>query len=420
MRLLSTVLGITAFVTAFVCLASPGFPQPDPRQMSGIPLPAPELPDGTITVRVVRGSITNNVPNHPVELRQGDVSSTAMTDEAGRAQFVVLSAGEDIQAVTTLDGQRLESQRFPAPGRGGVRLVLAGAAGDPTAPAVPAPEGLVTFGGESKVLVEVGEETVEVYYLFEITNPASVPVQPPAPLVFDLPSGAQGATILRDSTARAQVDGPRITVRGPFQPGVTVFSAAYVLPYSGDSVAIAQRLPADLEGLFVIAEQRDNIDIVSSQIQRRSVVTPDETGGGTYILGGGPPIAAGATLAFELTGLPHRTQLPSRLAIALAGLLLAAGAWGALGSADERRGTGRRRELETRREQLFGELVKIETQHRTGKVGPAKYASRRQELMTALERVYQELDEEMAPVIFGPAVPVRRDAPVAGRSQTGA
>ena len=134
----------------------------------------------------------------------------------------------------------------------------------------------------------------------------------------------------------------------------------------------------------------------------------------------GPRVPAGQPVVFELTGLPHRTQLPSRLAIALAGLLLAAGAWGALGSADERRGTGRRRELETRREQLFGELVKIETQHRTGKVGPTKYASRRQELMTALERVYQELDEEMAPVIFGPAVPVRRDAPVAGRSQTGA
>jgi hypothetical protein len=361
--------------------------------------------------------MTNNVPNQPVELRQGDVSSTAMTDEEGRAQFIVLAAGVEIQAVTTLDGQRIESQRFAAPARGGVRLVLAGAAGDPAAPAVPAPEGLVTFGGESRVMVELGEETVEVYYLFEIKNPASVPVEPPEPLVFDLPSGAEGATILRDSTAKAEVAGSRITVRGPFRPGATALSTAYVLPYTGDSVAVAQRLPADLEGLFVIAEKRDTIDLVSSQIQRRSVVTPDETGGGTYILAGGPRIAAGEVLAFELTGLPHHSQLPTRIAILLAVVILMVGTWAALGPAN----TGDRRErrsvLEARREKLFAELVKTATQHRTGKIGATKYASRRQELITALERVYAELDEQVAPVIFSSAAPVARESPVTGRTR---
>ena len=46
--------------------------QPDPRQMSGLPLPDPGLPDGTVTVRVIRGQIANNVPDQLVELRQGD------------------------------------------------------------------------------------------------------------------------------------------------------------------------------------------------------------------------------------------------------------------------------------------------------------------------------------------------------------
>ena len=46
--------------------------QRDPSQMSGLPLPDPALPDGTITVRVIRGQITNNVPDQLVELRQGD------------------------------------------------------------------------------------------------------------------------------------------------------------------------------------------------------------------------------------------------------------------------------------------------------------------------------------------------------------
>ena len=65
--------------------------QPDPRQMSGLPLPDGGLPDGTITVRVVRGAVTNNVPGQAVELRQGDTVETAVTDAEGRATFLALN-----------------------------------------------------------------------------------------------------------------------------------------------------------------------------------------------------------------------------------------------------------------------------------------------------------------------------------------
>ena len=41
---------------------------PDPKQMSGRPLPVGDLPVGTVTVRVVRGSMTNVVANQAVEL----------------------------------------------------------------------------------------------------------------------------------------------------------------------------------------------------------------------------------------------------------------------------------------------------------------------------------------------------------------
>ena len=63
------------------CAASGASAQPDPRQMSGIPRPDPNLPDGQITVRVIRGSFANNVLDHPVDLRAGDaaVSYTHLT-----------------------------------------------------------------------------------------------------------------------------------------------------------------------------------------------------------------------------------------------------------------------------------------------------------------------------------------------------
>ncbi len=157
------VVSVVWALWAMLLLASFARAQPDPQQMSGIPLPVSDLPVGAISVRVVRGQLSNNIPDQPVELHQGDEVLTALTDENGRAQFGGLSPGASVFVVTTVDGQRLESQRFPVPGQGGVRLVLAAAApGAAPAVEVYAQPGTVTFGGESRVLVELGEESVEV------------------------------------------------------------------------------------------------------------------------------------------------------------------------------------------------------------------------------------------------------------------
>src|SRR5689334_8530780 len=66
---------------------------PDPRQMSGIPRPVDDLPRGSISVRVIRGQLTNNIPNQPVELHVGSGVLTAKTDAEGRAQFDKVTPG---------------------------------------------------------------------------------------------------------------------------------------------------------------------------------------------------------------------------------------------------------------------------------------------------------------------------------------
>src|SRR5438874_8878378 len=67
---------------------------PDPKQMSGMPLPVSDIPIGTVTVRLIRGQLTNPLPGETVELTgSGMAPQTAKSDASGRAQFTGLTPG---------------------------------------------------------------------------------------------------------------------------------------------------------------------------------------------------------------------------------------------------------------------------------------------------------------------------------------
>src|SRR5215468_11674492 len=97
---------------------------PDPKMMSGIPRPVDDLPAGSISVRLIRGDLSNNITGHPVELHVGDKVQTVKTDDQGRAEFSGLTPGATATAVAEVDGERLESQAFPIQAQGGIRLML--------------------------------------------------------------------------------------------------------------------------------------------------------------------------------------------------------------------------------------------------------------------------------------------------------
>src|SRR6266545_8175472 len=86
------------------------FQMPDPKQMSGIPRPVTDLPDKSISVRVIRGELSNNIPNQPVELRVGGKVLTARTDDSGRAQFDKVTPGATVKASTDVGAEHVESQ----------------------------------------------------------------------------------------------------------------------------------------------------------------------------------------------------------------------------------------------------------------------------------------------------------------------
>ncbi len=216
---------------------------PDPKQMSGIPRPVDDLPNGAISVRLIRGSLSNNLTGHPVDLHVGSKVITVKTDENGRAEFkdfITGTGGATVKATAEVDGEHLESQEFPAPTRGGIRLMLV--ATDPNkkdSAATPenAVSGAVVVGSQSRFVLQPREEGVDVFYLLDISNNQSVPVNPPAPFAFDMPDGATGTTIMDGSSPQASVKGTRVTVAGPFAPGHTFVQVAASLPADDGSIA---------------------------------------------------------------------------------------------------------------------------------------------------------------------------------------
>jgi hypothetical protein len=77
---------------------------PDPSLIHGRALPAPELPNGTVTVRVVRESIGNNIAGQQVTATAGSVTRTATTDSEGRAELTGLPNEGEVNYYNTVDG----------------------------------------------------------------------------------------------------------------------------------------------------------------------------------------------------------------------------------------------------------------------------------------------------------------------------
>jgi hypothetical protein len=376
---------------------------PDAKEMSGIPRPVDDLPSGSISVRVIRGELANNIPNQDVELIVNGATRTAKTDEAGRAQFDRVPAGATVKAATTVDGERLESQEFPAPSQGGIRLMLvatdrekeAQAAAAAKAPAVP---GEVVFGDQSRIVMEPGDEVINLYYILTLVNQSKTPVEPAKPFTFEMPTGATGTAVLEGSTPNASAAGPRVLVKGPFPPGETIVQVWASLPVTSGTVEFEQRFPAPLPLLNVIASKVDNMRLSSAAIAEQREM---QANGQAFIAATGAGIPAGQPFTLTLSGLRHHSAAPRWTALSIALLIAIGGLFAMLRPATDTNRAAERKRLIARREKLFQELVRLEDERRGGRVELARYAARREELLSALENLYGALDTEESPP--GPA-----------------
>jgi hypothetical protein len=377
---------------------------PDPSLIHGRAIPAGELPNGTVTIRVVREAIGNNVPGQPVRVTVGRTVQTATTDEQGRAEFKQLPKGADAVAEVTVDGERLQSQPFNVPTSGGLRVILvAGIAKaaerkkqeEAAAAAAPAVKGTVVFGPNTRTLIQFTDDRLEVFYVLEIVNSARARVDIGGPLVLELPREALGASAIEGSSPTATVSNGRLVVTGPFASGTTAVQVGFRLPYNSSELTLSQVWPAALQRVVVGVERLEGVNVSSPQFASTNDVP---TGDGTvYILGSGPALSAGASTTVTLTGLPNHSRTPRNVALGLAGAVAALGIFLAFTGRSGR--VESRQALIARRNTLLGQLAQLESKHRSGAVD-ASYATRRQRILGELERIYGELDEA------GPSTPL--------------
>ena len=373
---------------------------PDPALIHGKALPAGDLQTGTITVRVVRESVGNNIIGQQVTMVVGGSTRTATTDEQGRAEFKGLPAGAEGHAEATVNAERLVSDPLVVPTSGGLRVILvAGLAQaaerrkqeEATAAAAPPVRGAVVLAGTSRIVFEFPDDTLRVYYMLDIVNNARTRVDIGGPLVIDLPTEAAGTSPMDGSSPTATVNGTRITATGPFASGTTPIQVVFQLPFSSSNLTFAQKWPAPLEQVTVASQKVGAFTMSSPQFTSVGDVKADD--GTAYTLASGGALPAGGTLTIQLSGLPIHSSTPRNVALGLAVLIGIVGVW--LSVTARSRSRDARKRLMARRDTLLGELARLEELARTDRM-TQKDAARRQRMVAELEQIYGELDEASA------------------------
>ena len=370
---------------------------PDPSQMHGRPLPAPELARGTVSVRVMREAIGNNITGQEVSLTIGGTTRTATTDAQGRAEFAGLSVGGEAIARTTVDGEALESQPFAVPSSGGLRVALVSGIAEAAkrradeeakAAAAPPTRGTVVIGGESRIHIEFNDDQLRVFYLLEIVNNARTRVDIGGPLIIELPRAAQGASLLPDSAQSASVSGDIVTVLGPFASGTTNVQVGFTLDFDDPEFTLTQSFPVAMQQVLMVVQKNGPVGVSSPQVPQ--MAERQSENGSRFAVGQGPTLAAGSPLTISLTNLPTRSKAPRYTALVLALAVIGAGIWLATSGGSRKEAV---RTLTAQRDQLMKDLEQLEVRQRAGTVSAERYAARKRKLMSELESIYADLDD---------------------------
>jgi hypothetical protein len=386
---------------ATLCTATAGAQMPDPRQMSGQVLPAGDLPTGSVTVRIIRQTMANAVQGITVELHGAGDVRRAVTAAQGRARFDGLPVGARVHVVAVVDAERLESIEFSVPPAGGSRTLLAAGVGAGRPAGVAAAEApaaadagtgrageALVLGADTRFAIEFQDDQLTAFYLLEIVNRSSTPVSPAAPLVIELPSESSGGALMQGGSPNASIAGSRVSIAGPFAPGVTQVPVAFRLESWPSEWTLTQRFPLPLESVAVAAQKLSGMTLASPH-----ATTVRETSFQRipYLVATGNGLAAGTPLTITLRGLPHRSVVPLSLALTIAAGLVLWGLWAAR-TALRPEEAARRRQLEDRRRRGLSALAALDEQQRAGAVDGPRYMDKRTVLLRELERVYRELD----------------------------
>ncbi|HEY5949518.1 MAG TPA: hypothetical protein VIV40_28685 [Kofleriaceae bacterium] len=253
-----------------ICIALAGIAIAAPAQAQtaaalGKPLPSPDLPIGTVSVRVVAGSPSSPVSNTEVTLVVNGATRVARTDSAGRAHFKDLPPDAKLQAkVTDEDKKDIASDEFSLPADSGVRLMLStrpwnpGAGGGPpmAGGAMPNPRAM---SGEPRPEQNDSPGTVTVRLSYDDFKDAP-PVDVPVVLV-----GYKADDTVTFQSVKSDKDG-RATFKGLDRTGATAYFAMTQLPRNG----VNDRLTSTP----VMLDPRAGVRMILSSEKRTSTAPP--------------------------------------------------------------------------------------------------------------------------------------------------
>jgi hypothetical protein len=176
-RLGALLVAVLVLLLAAPALAGPGMP--DPRQMSGIPRPDPQIPAGEVTVRVLLGGFDQPALGAKVELElrsaDGRLAELRAVEAGnqGRAHFRELApfAGGQAVARVTLDGETIRSQQIDLLADSGTAVMLVKGAPKSSTPEISLPG--IVFGFDK---TKLGTLMVGVFDLGTRTGLTKVPV----------------------------------------------------------------------------------------------------------------------------------------------------------------------------------------------------------------------------------------------------
>ena len=359
---------------------------PDPKAMSGMPLPVPDLPVGTVTARVIRGALTNPLAGETVELTGAGVSQDGARPTRPGAPPSMASRPARGQGLVVVNGERVESQEFDVRAAGGMRADARRdrrrdeqkAAADRKLAEAPAVPGAVVLGEQSRFVIEVGDDALNVFYILQIVNTAKQPVDDGGPLVFDLP-GRRGR---RGNAARgrrriAVAAGTQVTVTGPFRAGQHARCSSPIPMPLGSEEIVARAEDARAADAAVGGRAEDRLACSCRRRRSRRSARWMPTARPTSSARAGA-VKAGDTLTLTLSDLPHRPTWPRNLR-SCSPPGPRRGRVGRDARARSPKQARRRQQLHARRDKLFAELA--DARGRSGGRGRstrAVYASRRE------------------------------------------
>jgi len=250
-----------------------------------------------------------------------------------------------------------------------------------------ASSGTLRLGADTRFAIEFQDDQLTVFYLLEFVNPGQTALAP-TPVVIELPTAATGASFMQGAPQGAGIAGSRVTIPGPFAPGVTQVPIAFRIESWPVDWTLDQRFPLPLDNIAVAAQKLTGMTLESPQA---ATVRETTFQGLPYLVAIGKGVAAGTPLTVTLRGLPHRSPIALYVALLVAVGLVVWGVWAARSRQRPEEAT-RRRQLESRRHRGLSTLAALDEQARAGTIDAQVHADKRAALLHELERIYRELD----------------------------